>query len=91
MTQATEDTVWIRTEFAFGGGDQCQCYKHRTRNGNRRRCAIRNVVIGLQHPDQPDIPMKLFCLDCWAQCRTERTISKAQATQPGFGLISIGC
>lgn len=93
-----EETVWIRTEFAFPSGDQCDCYKHRTRNGNRKRCTVRNSVIGLTNPDQPERPMKLFCLDCWVYCRKEKTQPNpqqqkeaAQAREQGFGLISIGC
>ena len=93
MPRTTDETVWLRTEFAFGAGDPCDCYKecHRTKNGNPKRCDVRSVVIGLKHPDRPESRMRLFCLDCWAWCRTEQTASNRPEPEPGFGLISIGC
>ena len=99
MPAATkEETLWVRTEFAFASADRCNCYKHRTKNGNRKRCTDRMSVIMLAHPDYPERRKKLFCLDCWASCRTEKTQPNyqqlkevAQAREQGLGLVSIRC
>ena len=97
-TATNAETLWIRTEFAFPSADPCNCYKHRTKNGNRKLCTIQNAVIMLTHPDYPERRKKLFCLDCWASCRTEKTQPNYQILREaiedhkrGLGLMAIGC
>ena len=52
----------------------------------------------LAHPDYPERRKKLFCLDCWASCRSEKTQPNYQILREaiedhkrGLGLMAIGC
>ena len=67
-----EETIWLRTGFAFPSGDRCQCHRHRSGSGRSARCRNRDCVIMLKHP--VNRTERLFCLDCWARCRDEKTV-----------------
>ena len=98
MTVSKAEKIWYQTDFAFASADQCQCYKHTTRTGNRTRCSVRNCSVALADPDRPDRSHRLYCLDCWATCRTEQTVPNPAQTRMyqeqkrnGFGLMAMGC
>ena len=98
MPQEKPETIWLRTEFAFPTGDRCQCHKHRARNGKTKRCPNRDSVIGLKHPKRQGEDLRTFCLDCWATCRTEKTIPNPAQTRmyermrrQGMTLAGMGC
>lgn len=74
-TTAQENTkTWHRTEYTFPSGDQCNCYRHKSKTGKSKRCPNRDCVIGLIDPDNPERGIQRnYCLDCWATCRDEKT------------------
>ena len=81
-TKEKPEKVWHRTDFAIESGDQCQCYKHRTATGNRKRCPTRAGFVGLSDPESPnnDI-LRIYCIDCWIACRKEKTIQDPAQTR----------
>ena len=98
MPQEKPETIWLRTEFAFPTSDRCRCYKHRTKTGKTKRCPNRDNVIGLEHPERQGEGIRTFCLDCWARCRTEKTILNPAQTRmyermrrQGMTLAGMGC
>ena len=95
----TNTTKWLLTGFAFPSGDQCQCYRHRSRNNKPTRCPHHESSVGLQHPESPERGyVKLFCLDCWITCRKEDYITNPAVSgfaekqrRDGLSLMEIGC
>ena len=96
---AKDRKVWHCTEFAFPSADPCSCYRHRTRNGNSKRCPNRQTVIALNDPERPGTGYhRLYCLDCWSRCRDERTEPnpaqtrmREQQRKENMGLMALGC
>ena len=71
---------------------------HRTRNGNRKRCGNHSCTLSLTDPDNPGGRLKLYCLDCWMECRTEKTVPHPaierdyqQARKDGLTQVATGC
>ena len=88
-----QERLHHRTEFAFASGDHCQCHRH-----NGRRCRNTKSSIGLKPADNPDAPMRTYCLDCWIECRTERTVPEPgqqrmyqQMREDGTTPTAMGC
>ena len=95
-TAGTAGTIWYKTGFAFPSGDRCQCHRRRTRNGNKKRCGNHDCAVMLTHPETG--VNKLYCLDCWARYRDEKTTpgpaqvrTYKQMRREGMTPMAIGC
>ena len=93
-----EERLWYQTDFAFPGGGQCMCYKHKNSRGNKKRCSSRLIRIAIRPADNEDHREKTFCLDCWARCRDEKTAPDPRQKRlykmmkaEGMTLMTIGC
>lgn len=62
---------WLYYSYAFPSGDQCNCYRHKTRNGNSKRCSNRDVTVEMVKDDSDSGKIKLLCLDCFAICYSD--------------------
>ena len=59
---------WTYVAFAFPSADPCECPRHRTRNGNSRRCGLKSCTVEMTPLGNPRGRPKLLCLDCFAEC-----------------------